>query len=161
MSESSPTADPPTARWAAVRVSVGGTPWFWMALVVGWALIAVGVTSARGERLAHFPDLVRFLLGFAIIHDAVLLPASVVLGWLTLRCVPTSVRAPVRVGLAVTWALALLSYPAVRRFGERPDNPSLLPTNVGQGLLVVLTVVWVAVIGEVVRRVVVARSRPA
>lgn len=140
------------------RVRLGGRPSFWVALVIGWSVIAVGVISARNDSLARFPSLVRFVIGFAIIHDAVLLPAAIVVGWLTLRCLPRGIRPPVRIGLAVTWVLVLMSYPAVRRYGEKPDNPSLLPTSVGRGLIVVLVVVWVAVVVDVVRRLVVARS---
>jgi len=161
MSESSSISRGRRVGTALAQVRLGGTPWFWVAFVIGWGIIAVGVINGRSEPLARFPSLVRLLLGFAVIHDAVLLPATILVGWLTLRFIPRSVRPPVRIGLAVTWVLGFMSYPAVRRYGERPDNPSLLPTSVGRGLLLVLVLVWVAVAAEVVRRLVVARTSSA
>jgi len=142
-----------------IRSVLGGTPAFWGGLAVGWALMAVGFRSALADRLARAPDLARFVLGFALAHDLVVLPAAVVLGMLTAQLVPAVVRVPVRVALALSWLLVLVTWPAARRYGAQPDNPTILPVDVARNLVLVLAVVWLVAAGDAARRLAAARRR--
>ncbi len=151
-------AEPPGGAGPGPGPTVlGGTPLFWAGLAVGWAIMAVGIRSALSERLARAPALARFVLGFAVVHDFVVLPAAVVLAVLTARLVPAVARVPVRLALALSWLLVLISWPAARRYGARPDNPTVLPVDVGRNLVILLAAIWLLAALDVARRVVGAR----
>jgi hypothetical protein len=38
----------------------------------------------------------------------------------------------------------LVSIPVLGRFGQRPDNPTLMPRDYGAGLIVALVAVWLS-----------------
>jgi hypothetical protein len=133
---------------------------FWIALVVGWAVMGVGAVvmlTSGGD--ANPLAVVPVVVGFAVLHDAVLAPLAFVAFWWTGRHVPSVARGPVRGALALTVVLTLFALPLVGRFGARATNDSALPLDYGRNLALLLALVWAAaVVVIVVRR---ARQAPA
>jgi hypothetical protein len=118
--------------------------WFWTALVAGWGvMIGAAVGALVDSRNANLPALVRYIVIFDVVHDAVIAALTVAVAWLVSRWVPAVARGPVRGALALTAILVAFSYPLVRRLGARESNDSALPLDYGRNLLVVLAVVWV------------------
>ena len=119
---------------------------FWIGLAGGWAVIAWSVVGAlRNEVDTNPPHLAAWVIGTLIVHDAVWATGVVLAGWVTARRLAPAVRVPVRVGLAISALLALLTWPQVRGYGERPATPSALPLDYTRNAAVALGVIWVAV----------------
>lgn len=119
---------------------------FWLGVVAGWALIAVGVWGLVSDGARTRPqEALGFVLGAALVHDLVLAPAVVVAGWALSRVVRGRARGPVQAGVVVSSMVVLFSVPFVRGWGRVATNPSILPRDYGAGLAVVLGAVWVAV----------------
>jgi hypothetical protein len=121
-------------------------PLFWIGLAGGWVVIAWSVVGAlRNEVDTNPPHLAAWVIGTLVVHDAVWATGVVLAGWVTARRLTPAVRVPVRVGLATTALLALLTWPQVRGYGERPATPSALPLDYARNGAVALGVIWVAV----------------
>ena len=128
-------------------------PRFWITAAAGWAVIGWGVYGIVSNSVDTRPaNLVKFVVGGALLHDLVVAPLAIVAGVLVARAVPSRVRAPVQAALAVTAIVALFAWPLVRAYGLAANNPTSLPHNYGQNLLVVLGVVWAVAAGVVILR---------
>jgi hypothetical protein len=131
-------------------------PLFWTSLVVGWTSIVFGLVSAWSHMgPSARTSFVLFLVGAAVVHDAVVAPIAIVVGTLVAGWAPRIARAAISGALIVSATVTLAAWPVVRRYGELADNPSFLPNAAGIGLLVVIAGVW-AVAGAKILR---ARSR--
>jgi hypothetical protein len=120
-------------------------PGLWIGLALGTPLIAWGVRGVLVESgRTHPGELARWIIGSAVVHDAVLLPVVLLAGVLARRAVPAAAWPPVRWALATSGVVALVSWPFVRGYGRNPRNPSLLPRDYGRGVLVTLALVWFA-----------------
>jgi hypothetical protein len=129
---------------------------FWPAVIVGWAVMAVGVTSAWSHRADVAPAaFARWLLLLLFVHDLVVVPAVLLVGATLSRVAPRRWRAAIQVTLAVTGLVALYAWPYVRRWGTVSSNPSIQPRDYGEGLA--LTLAALAVVGLSVAGV--ARAR--
>jgi hypothetical protein len=130
------------------------------ALVVGWAIIAFGAKAALSHSYdAHPFGLVVHLVAFDLVHDLVIAPAALLVGWAAGRFLPPVARGPVRAALAATALFVVFSYPLVRRWGRRPTNVSTLPLAYGRHLLIIVIAIWMLAALTVVLRV--ARARPS
>ena len=119
---------------------------FWIGLVLGWALIIIGVRGLIVDHALTNPaNLVRWLLGLALLHDLVLAPAVYAVAWAITRAVPRPATTPLRVGLATSGLLIAFAWPLVRAYGRRASNPTALPLDYGRNLALSLAVVWAAV----------------
>jgi hypothetical protein len=135
--------------------------WFWIAFGAGWAvMIGAAVGALLDSRNANVPALVRYIVIFDVVHDAVIATLTVALAWIVGRWLPSVARGPVRGALALSALVVVFSYPLVRRLGARESNDSALPLDYGRNLLVVLGVVWLLTGAVVAARVVVRRLRP-
>ncbi|MBB5788552.1 hypothetical protein [Jiangella mangrovi] len=127
-------------------------PFFWSCLVAGAGIAGYGLAGAWGDRADTRPaDLVVWLAGSGVAHDALVAPALIVAALAT-RWLPVAARLPVRLGLALSALLTLLFWPVVRGWGRSPSVPSALPLDYGRNLLLTLAVVWLAVGAAVVAR---------
>ncbi|SDX82490.1 hypothetical protein SAMN05421504_103990 [Amycolatopsis xylanica] len=100
-----------------------------------------------------------WLLGFPILHDALIAPLVGVVAFVLSRVLPKTWKAPVMVGAVLTGVLAIVAFPLLwRTYGAPPppgphDNPEL-------GLVISLAVVWIGVtISGLVRHLRTDRAR--
>jgi hypothetical protein len=134
--------------------------WFWPALVAGWAVIGVGIVGMFSQRDRTTPfQLVRYVVGFLLVHDLVVAPVVIGIGWLVTRFVPAVARGPLRAALALSALVVAFSWPLLRRYGEHATNDSALPLDYGRTVPVVLAVVWLVALGVLVARLVSTRRR--
>ena len=88
---------------------------------------------------------VRFWLAGVILHDALLAPAVVAVGWFLRRVVPPPARIFVQTGAVLSGVVLLVSAPFVLGHGRRADVPSALPLDYGRSLLLILAGIWLVV----------------
>lgn len=131
--------------------------------VAGVVMFVVAVRYAAMRSIDVRPALwVRWWVTAAVIHDVVVAPAAVAVGWLVVRFSPRSVKAPLQAGLVVSAVLVAVSWPALRGYGRIPSNPTYLPRQYGTGMALSLLLVWLACAAwAIVRQVRQARSRHA
>jgi hypothetical protein len=87
----------------------------------------------------------RWFIGVAIVHDAFLAPAVLLIAWAIGRIFPRRAVVPVRLGLATTGLLVLYAWPLVRGYGRTESNPSALPLDYTRNLVISLLVIWLIV----------------
>ena len=119
---------------------------FWASAAIGVAMIGFGVAGVLRDQDATVPrNLALWLFGAGIVHDAVVLPLAVLLGWATGRVLPRYAWTPVRLGLAWSALVSIVFWPAVRGWGVREGNPSLFPLDYARNLTVTLVATWLVV----------------
>jgi hypothetical protein len=147
-------AGPATPSAPAAGIERHG-PGFWIGAAVGTATMVYGAVNLVDAAPASRPsNWLTWFLGAGVVHDALFAPLAVAVGWLTLRAVPRVARAPVRVALASSALLVLVTWPLVRRWGARESIPSLMPLDYGRNLVLGLCAIWAATAGVVAWRVV-------
>lgn len=118
-------------------------PVFWAGVGLGWVSIVFGVSSAWSHMSpAPRTNFALFLVGSAVVHDAIVAPITIIVGTVVARRAPRLARAAIGGALIVSATITLAAWPAVRRYGQLPDNPSLLPNAAGIGLLIIVAGVW-------------------
>lgn len=121
-------------RWPVITGAITGT-----------ALAAVGVVSLLREPADTNPAAVlRWVVGLAVVHDVVLVPAVLVVGVVVRRWAPSAWLAA---ALLVSGVVTLVAFPFVRGYGRLDDNPSILPRNYARGLALVLVLSWLIALG--------------
>lgn len=119
----------------------------WIGFALGLPIVAWGIRGVlAGSGRTHRAEVARWIVGSAVVHDALILPVVLAGGVLARRVVPPRAWPAVRWALATTGVLVLVSWPFVRGYGRRAGNPSLLPRDYGTGVLVVVALVWVTTI---------------
>ncbi len=127
--------------------------WFIPAFIVGWLVIWYGATRALGNaRDSHPFALVVHVVTFDLVHDLVLAPVVLLVGWALGRMVPPIARGPVRAAAAISAIVVVFAYPLWRRWGHRPTNSSTLPLPYARNIVLVLALVWLAAAAVVVTR---------
>lgn len=108
-----------------------------VAIVLGWLVMAAAAAGVLADASrTHPPAWTGWLVGAAVAHDALWLPAVLAAGLVLGRVVPTPWRVPALGALAVGSVVTLVSWPAAVRYGADPRNPTLLPLPVGRNLVV-------------------------
>jgi hypothetical protein len=142
------SADAPDADRAATPA-----PWWrWLFVLPGMGAALYGVYGllTAGSRVP-LDSWLTWFVGSALLHDLVIAPSWIGLGWLAARVLPPAARPAIVVGAAVAGFLALVALPFVLGVGADPENPSFLPREYGRNLLLVdagvlvLAAVWAAV----------------
>jgi hypothetical protein len=111
--------------------------------VLGLGCFAFGVAGLLRHADETVPlDALKFLVGGLLLHDGILAPAVMVGGLLLARLVPRRYRPTVQGALVVSAALTLVAIPPLTGRGRLANNPSILPQDYGEGLLVALGVTW-------------------
>lgn len=127
-------------------------PLFWASFAAGWAAIVFGAWSAWSHMgPSSRANFALFLVGAAIVHDAVVAPVTIVVGTLVARRAPRLARGAVGGALVISATITLAAWPVVRRYGELADNPSFLPNPAGLGLLVIVAGVWAVAGAKILR----------
>lgn len=121
-------------------------PGFWIAVVVGGALMAWGgylfidATAAFDQRL----NFVGYLVGAAVVHDLAVAPVVCGVGLLTARLVPGRARAPVQAGFIASGAVLVVAILPLRGTADAVGNDTIQPLNYATATLTALAIVWVA-----------------
>jgi hypothetical protein len=115
-------------------------------LAVGLPVIAYGVRGmlVDADRI-HPAELARWIVGAAVVNDALVVPLAMGAAWLARRITPARAWPPVRSGLLATGVVLLVAWPFVRGYGRDPTIPSLLERNYAVGVAAVIGATWVAV----------------
>jgi hypothetical protein len=129
----------------ALRVTVG---------TAGVAAMALGAVLLTDPHVKKPLDVLWWLVGAVLLHDGVLVPATLAAGAL----LPPRLRRSVRGALIIAACLTAVALPTLLRPG-RPANASVLPLGYGRNLVIALgTVAVLAVTWHTVRRIL--RNRP-
>jgi hypothetical protein len=113
--------------------------------VAGVALFVVAIRYAAIRSIDVRPALwVRWWVTAAVIHDVIVAPAAIAVGWLVVRFAPRAAKAPLQAALVLSAVLVAVTWPALRGYGRIPSNPTYLPRSYGTGLAVTLLLVWIA-----------------
>jgi hypothetical protein len=132
----------------------------WIGVAVGWALVVNGARGLLHDADATRPaDAARWFAGLLLVHDAILVPVALLVGWAVGRLVPRVAVVPVRLGVAGSAVVLALAWPLVRGYGRRAANPTLLPLDYTRNLLIVLAAIWAVVGVAIVASVLSARAR--
>lgn len=98
-------------------------------LVLGYA-----ITGALTDRDLHAGALL-FLAAVLLLHDAVILPLTLLTAAAVDRWCPTALRAYLKGALLCGAAVTVVALPPLIGAGRAADNPSLLPGDYDRGLL--------------------------
>lgn len=113
-----------------------------LGLVGGWMLLDDGGEALRSVAL--------FLVGGVLVHDALLAPLTILLGFAAFRLTPDRAHGAVLVGFTVWATTTVVALPALSGQGVKADNPTLLPRDYLAGWLGFSVVVVVATVAAAV-----------
>ena len=108
---------------------------------IGLAFVASGCTACTSNAARLLRRNGAWFIGAGIVHDALLAPVFVLVGFATTR-VPHAARTPIRLALAASALLTVFAWPLVQGWGRRAANPSALPLDYGRNLVVSLVAIW-------------------
>ena len=134
--------------------------WRTILVAAGIGLAAYGVFRLVTQIAPGTLVLVALWLAAAVVvHDGLLSPAVVGLGWLLRRAVPDRARRFLQAGLLMAGLIAVIAVPMIVLRGSQPPVKALLLRNYGLNFSVLLALV--AVVSLSLYAVRVARDRRA
>lgn len=105
-----------------------------------------GLLLAEHGGWQNFQAALTWLVVGVLLHDAVLAPLTVAVGWLALHVTKPGRLGPWAVGLVLLGPLTLLAVPVLGRYGARGDNLTLLDRPYWAGWTGVVVVVCVGIV---------------
>jgi hypothetical protein len=136
---------------------------FWAGAAVGWAVIGWAVWQIARHRVDTRPgQLGRFVFGAVLLHDLVVVPATLLCSAVLARLAPAAARRWLQAALVMAGVTALVAYPLVRGFAHVLGNPTSLPRNYTVAVIGVVGTAWcgLAVLAAVRAGAVHRRRRP-
>jgi hypothetical protein len=131
---------------------VGNRRLFWMGVVIGWAMIVIGIRGVIVDAsFTRPPQWSAWFVGAAVFHDLIVAPLVFVVATIVLRRLRRPYRAPVQAALALTALVAAGTLPVVLRLGEPTGNPTVLPDEAAWSLLGVAGAIWAVTLVVLVR----------
>lgn len=113
--------------------------WRIILAVAGIALLGFGVFRLLSEIPTHsLLILAVWLVAALVLHDALLAPSVVGVGWLLRRYVPDRGRRYVQVALIMIAFVALIAIPMIFLRGSQPAAKALLLRNYGVNLIIII-----------------------
>jgi hypothetical protein len=132
--------------------------WRIILAIGGIALGAFGIFRLATEIPLHnLLILAVWLVAAVIIHDAVMEPSVIGVGWLLRRYIPDRGRRYVQIALIMIVPVAVIAIPMIFLRGSQPMEKALLLRNYGVNLIMIIGII--AVIGLILYAVRVARDR--
>jgi hypothetical protein len=121
---------------------------FWITLATGWIVIVYGVVQlfANKDRTAGALRIAAWVASGHAVHDLLVVPVALASGTVLAAVLAPHLRAPVRAGLLGSAFVLAVAYPALRGFGRKPGNPSLLPLDYVSSVASALAIVWTSVL---------------
>ncbi|MCP4435551.1 MAG: hypothetical protein GY812_08660 [Actinomycetia bacterium] len=113
-------------------------PVAWLVILAGFAVMAWSIAGvfAEAERTAP-ASWFTWLIGGALVHDLVVLPLVLLVGAGFASLGRPGLARSLRWAVAVGAIITVASIPVIGRFGERSDNPTVLPLPAGRNLALV------------------------
>ncbi|HEY6688648.1 MAG TPA: hypothetical protein VI094_20850 [Propionibacteriaceae bacterium] len=102
-----------------------------------------------------------WLVAALVIHDAILAPSVVGVGWLLRQYVPDRGRRYVQVALIMSALITVIAVPMIFLRGTQPAVKALLLRNYGSNLILIIAIIGVIILILYVVRVTRDRSAPA
>lgn len=102
-----------------------------------------------------------WLIGAVVIHDGIMSPAVLAVGWALHRWVPARPRRYLQGGLIAGGLITAVAIPLILRQGAQPASKALLQQNFGGNLTILLAVVAAASLLLYVARVAGERRTPS
>jgi hypothetical protein len=131
--------------------------WRIILAVAGVALLAFGVFRLLSEIPTHSLLILAVWLAAALVlHDVILAPSVVGVGWLLRRYVPDRGRRYVQVALIMIALVTVIAIPMIFLRGSQPAVKALLLRNYGANLIVIIGVL--AIVSLILYAVRVARD---
>ena len=93
------------------------------------------------EPHAKLVDLVKWLAGALVIHDGIIAPVVVAVGWVIAHVVPPRARRYLQTGLIVGALITIVAIPLIYRRGSQPISKAILLRNYGGNLTILLGIV--------------------
>jgi hypothetical protein len=122
---------------SALRVGLGGLG----VLAIGYGALRI-LTDAKDT---HPLELAKWLIGSLLLHDAIIAPLVIGIGWLLARFVPDRARSFVQAGLVTGGLVSAIGVLLIWRQGKASARSlALLQQNYVGNLLVLLTIVAAA-----------------
>lgn len=88
--------------------------------------------------------LAGWMIGAVIIHDGILSPVVIAVGWFIARVVPARGRRYVQGGLVAGGLITVVAIPLILHAGQEPASKAILQQNFGGNLTILLGVVAAA-----------------
>lgn len=118
---------------------------FWVAVVVGGAVMAFAVRGALVDLpLSSFGSWGKWLIGLDLVNDFVILPVVALVGLGLARLPLGRGRGPVQAGLFASAIVLVIVWPCLVGLSAS-DNPTIQPLDYTTATLIVLAVVWALV----------------
>ncbi len=131
----------------------------WVGLAIGGLVMAYGIRGVLVDAgQTHPTELARWVIGVALLHDLVVVPAALATATVLRRTVSSRLWPILRWALVTSAVLTAFSIPLVRGYGRNATVPSLLNRNYAAALVAYLVAVWI--LAAIVIAVVVLRRRP-
>lgn len=112
-------------------------------LVMAYGGLRLAQHTQRSEKIG----LAKWLAGMVIVHDGLIAPAVVAIGWLLARTVQPRARAYVQGGLAVAGMTVLFSLPLLYRHGKSQPGTTLLTRDYARSVVTLLVLILVVTAG--------------
>ncbi len=128
------TAEAPAAGWVRLVRRIAG--------VLGLGILGYGVV--RLLLVAPLPDLFHLLLWLAaavVVHDGLVSPGVVAVGWALRRWVPDRARRHLEGGLVAAAMIVVVALPLIYLEGSQPPEKALLLQDYSRNLTVLLVLV--------------------
>lgn len=133
--------------------------WRIILVIAGTALGLFGIFRLATEiPLANVAWLLVWLVAAIGIHDGVLSPFVVGLGWLLRRLVPDRARRYLQFALIMSGLVTIIALPMIYLRGSQPAVKALLLRNYGANLALIIGLIAVATL--IIYAIRVARDRP-
>jgi hypothetical protein len=114
-------------------------------ILLGAAGAAMAIFAVVGIVTSPDTNLIRqgiFLVSTLLLHDAVLAPLFIAVGFVVGRVIRPPYRAVVQAALIITAAVTFVAVPFLLGYGRQPGLPSALPRNYLGGYAIVLAAIW-------------------
>lgn len=119
---------------------------FWIGLALGTPVMMYGAFElVQQVGWPRAVNVATWLGGGLLLHDLVLAPIVLALVWAIGRIASAALRTPLRVGILGSGLILAVAWPALRGYGDRPDNATVHPLDYGSAVLTALALLWGAV----------------
>lgn len=130
-------------------------------LVIRIVMIAAGLLLAglgvfRLLTVVEWPTLLQigiWLVAAIILHDMIVAPSTIGVGWVLRRFVPVRARRYLQAGLIISGLVTVIALPMIYLRGSQPAVKALLLRDYGANLALIIGVIAVIMVLLYVRRV--------